>query len=75
LSYYHRIGTNPLQHKTIGQILKSTTDQFPNREAIVSCSENSRLTFAEVLDKVDRLSSGLLNLGLNKGDRVALWVR
>lgn len=74
LSYYHRVGKEQLQYKTIGQVLKSSASKFKDREAIVACSENSRITFDEILDKVDRLSCGLLNLGLNKGDRVALWV-
>lgn len=77
---------------TVGQLLKATATKHPDREAIVSCAEKSRLTFSEALHKVrdsmtkcecnkheiklfqaDKLAAGFLNLGLVRGDRVAIW--
>ncbi|KAG5674730.1 hypothetical protein PVAND_004682 [Polypedilum vanderplanki] len=73
-SYYHRIENEKLKYLTFGQLLKSSAEKFANRQALVSCAENNRsITFAEALDKSDRLASGLLNLGLEKGDRVGIW--
>lgn len=36
----------------VGQLLKATALKYPEREAIVSCNEETRLTFAETLRKV-----------------------
>jgi hypothetical protein len=38
----------------VGQVLKATAERFPEREAIVSCNEKTRLTFAEALRKVGK---------------------
>ncbi|CAO1348241.1 unnamed protein product [Diamesa hyperborea] len=73
ISYIHRVGTEPLQYKTIGQILQQSAEKYSDREALVSCHEKTRLTFAETLEKADHLAAGLLNLGLVKGDRVAIY--
>ncbi|CRK94406.1 CLUMA_CG007913, isoform A [Clunio marinus] len=72
-SYFHKISNRPIKYQNIGQILKEASIKYCNREALVSCSENSKITFSETLDKVDRLASGLLNLGLSRGDCVAIW--
>ncbi len=42
----------------------------PQREALVQ--GDVRLTFAEYLDKCDRLAAGLVRAGLEKGDRLAV---
>lgn len=46
------MGDEPLQFLNVGQLLKITAIKYPDREAIVSCSENVRLTFSEALRKV-----------------------
>lgn len=51
-SYFHRLGKQPLKFLTVGQILKQTALKYPNRLALVSCSENAQITFEETLDKV-----------------------
>lgn len=51
-SYIHRIDEDPLKFLTFGQCLKNIANRYPDREAIVSCAENSSITFAEALDKV-----------------------
>lgn len=51
-SYIHRIDKDPLKFLTFGQCLKNIANRYPDREAIVSCAENSSITFSEALDKV-----------------------
>lgn len=63
----------PLLYRTIGQHLQLAAQKFPNHEALVSCHEDLRLTYSEVLEKADRLAASLHQLGLEKGDRVAIW--
>ena len=44
----------------------------PERTAVVDSTTDRRITFAELLNRVIRLSNGLVSLGLAKGDRVAV---
>lgn len=73
LSYVHNIGKHPLTYRNVGQHLKLATERFPNNEALVSVHETKRMTFSDVLDKVDRLAASFYQLGLQKGDRIAIW--
>lgn len=52
MSYLNRLGSEPFKFLNVGQVLKSTATKHPDREAIVSCNEGIRLTFAEALYKV-----------------------
>ncbi|XP_058056949.1 medium-chain acyl-CoA ligase ACSF2, mitochondrial [Anopheles bellator] len=72
-SYVHHIGSKPLVYRNVGQHLQLAAERFPNNEAVVSCHESTRLTFSAVLDKVDRLAASFYQLGLQQGDRVAVW--
>jgi 2,3-dihydroxybenzoate-AMP ligase len=55
---------------TLGDILDRTADVFPNKEALVD--DRVRLTYSELRNKVDHLATGLMNLGIEKGDTVLL---
>lgn len=72
-SYIHRIENDPLKYLTIGQLLKISAEKYSEREAVVSCAEKSKVTFRGALEKADKLASGLLNLGLKKGEFVGIW--
>ncbi|KAL5285432.1 ACSF2.2 family protein [Megaselia abdita] len=72
-SYFHNPGKTPLVYRNVGQQLEISTRRFPNREAIVACSENERLTFADLDEKVSRLGAGFVKLGLQPGDAIAIW--
>ncbi|KAK9890742.1 hypothetical protein WA026_012090 [Henosepilachna vigintioctopunctata] len=73
-SYFHQVGKYPLQYNTIGKILESSAKKFGEREAIVSCHQKKTLTYEESLRKSDQLAAGFLNLGLQRGDRVGVWI-
>nr|XP_029709408.1 acyl-CoA synthetase family member 2, mitochondrial-like isoform X2 [Aedes albopictus] len=72
-SYIHHIGKNPLVYRNVGQHLRIAAEKYPNNEALVSCHENKRLTFSDVLEKADRIAASFYELGLKKGDRVGIW--
>jgi len=57
---------------TIGQALRRSAQLWPQREFIVGMGE--RLSYAEVDARVDRLATGLLRLGVGRGDHVACWL-
>ncbi len=44
----------------------------PDKTVVVDATTDRRITFAELLDRVIRLSNGLASSGLGKGDRVAV---
>jgi fatty-acyl-CoA synthase len=63
----------PLLNLTIGDLLHRTASRFPDRDAVVSCHQSCRFTWAELSDQADRVARGLWALGIRKGDRVGLW--
>jgi fatty-acyl-CoA synthase len=73
LSYSHGASAVPLLGETIGENLERTAQRFPDQEALVSCHQGQRYTYAEFDAEVDRVARGLLARGLQKGDRVGIW--
>jgi fatty-acyl-CoA synthase len=72
-SYAHGAGAVPLLGETIGANLERTVARVPESEALVSCHQGVRFTWAELNDAVDALARGLLGFGLEQGDRVGVW--
>jgi fatty-acyl-CoA synthase len=72
-SYAHGVSDVPLLGETIGANLERTVSRFGDREAVVSCHQGVRLTYAELDAAVDRLASGLIAAGIAKGERVGIW--
>ncbi|XP_055263549.1 medium-chain acyl-CoA ligase ACSF2, mitochondrial [Moschus berezovskii] len=62
-----------LSNKTVGRCLDATAQRIPDQEALVVHHENIRLTFAQLKEEVDKAASGLLSIGLCKGDRLGMW--
>lgn len=63
----------PLLELTIGQVLANAAIQSPDREALISCHQGIRLTYRELDEQSDRFAKGLLQLGLEPGDRIGIW--
>ena len=55
-SYVHGKGSIPLRGATIGQLLEQRVEKTPDQEAVVSCQQNARLTFQELLQLVKKTS-------------------
>jgi fatty-acyl-CoA synthase len=62
-----------LIEETIGAVLERALARWPDVEALVSCEQGIRWTFADFGRRVDRLAAGLLALGLVPGERVGIW--
>jgi fatty-acyl-CoA synthase len=73
LAYASGTSTEPLIGRTIGDDLVEAVRRYPDREALVSCHQGLRYTYAELDHEVDRVALGLLALGLQKGDRLGIW--
>jgi len=59
--------------QTIGQMLDGAARRFPDRDALIERETGRRWTFAELLRDVDRLALGLIDEGIEQGDRVGIW--
>ena len=62
-----------LLEETIGDCLRRIAAEHADREALVSCHQGLRLTYAQLDREVDRLALALLAAGLRPGDRVGIW--
>src|SRR4051794_38461545 len=58
---------------TIGQTLRDSARRYPQRDALVFCNPPVRTTWSEFDSAVDRVSRGLLALGLEPGDHFGIW--
>jgi len=57
--------------RTIPQVLDRIADQLGDHDAVVT--GDRRLTYAELRAEVRRAAAALVDLGVNPGDRVAIW--
>jgi len=72
-SYVHGRASAPLLGETIGAALDRIAAEFGDRDALISCHQNLRYTYAQLLDQVNCAARGLLALGVQRGDRVGIW--
>src|SRR5262245_30647790 len=67
-------GASPwVEGKTIGQVLLSTAERCSARDAVFFPKLNLRWTWKEFAAQVDAAARGLLSLGVQRGEHVALW--
>ncbi|TFH11114.1 MAG: long-chain-fatty-acid--CoA ligase [Candidatus Atribacteria bacterium] len=59
--------------RTLSQVLRETTEKFPQRDAILD-PRGITLTYEALDQKVSQLARGLLELGVDKEDKVGLWM-
>ncbi len=58
------------RYKVIGDVIEAQGRDIPDRVAIVFNEE--RYAYGQILDRANRLSNALIDLGVNKGDKVAV---
>ena len=61
-----------LPKRTLGAVLERAATQFGGREALVF--EDQRWTYTELNAQTDRLAKGLMALGVEPEERVAVWM-
>jgi fatty-acyl-CoA synthase len=69
-----------LLEMTIGDLLDRRADELPLQEAVVYSSSPEfegiheiRWTYHEYSERANQVARGLMELGLNKGDHIAVW--
>ncbi len=65
--------TLPLLDITLGQMLDQTVARFPDNDAVVYVDRDFRLSYRQFQQAVDDLAKGLMALGVQKGEKVAIW--
>jgi fatty-acyl-CoA synthase len=63
---------NPFADATVGGLVDAVAARWPAREAIVFADE--RITFSGLRDRSVVLARGLAAVGVEPGDRVAIWL-
>ncbi len=63
----------PLLEETIGANLDRAVARWPDRDALVSCAEDVRLSWGEFGAAVERVARALLGAGVRTADRVGIW--
>src|ERR687896_546519 len=58
---------------TVGGLLDMVTERRPQDDALVYVDRGLRYSYAEFNEVVERCARGLMALGLEKGDHVAVW--
>ncbi len=72
-SYARGPDTPALLDETVGANLRRIAAQFGERDALISCHQDIRLTYSQFDAQVDEVARALLAAGLAKGDRVGIW--
>jgi fatty-acyl-CoA synthase len=72
-SYASGTSTVPLLGDTIGDNFRRTVAAHGDREALVDRGSRRRFTYAQLGDTVEALAAGLVDAGVEKGDRVGIW--
>ncbi|MFZ1994645.1 MAG: AMP-binding protein [Solirubrobacteraceae bacterium] len=72
-SYARGDTTAAMLEETIGANLERAVARFGDRDALVSCAQERRYTYAELGRAVDELARALMAAGLAKGDRIGIW--
>ena len=73
MSYVSGAREPALTYVTLPQLLRETISKFGPRDAVIIPGQNIRKSYYDFDRDVDELASGLLALGLSKGDRVGIW--
>ncbi len=58
--------------RTLSQVLDETARKFPDRPAVLY--EGRTISYRDLAGEVDRLAAGLVKLGIEPGDKVAIWM-
>lgn len=62
-----------VRERTLGQILDETVARYPDNDAVIYVDRDYRQTYREFAQVVDDLAKGLMALGVQRGEKVAIW--
>ncbi|WP_079530019.1 AMP-binding protein [Halobacillus hunanensis] len=62
-----------LLQMTVGEVVEKQAEMYPDYEAMVYPELNLRKTYREFNDMADNAAKGLMALGIEKGEHLAIW--
>jgi fatty-acyl-CoA synthase len=63
----------PLLYETIGNCFDRIAATYPEREALVCRHQGIRWSYRDYQQRINELATGLLQLGVQPGERVGIW--
>ncbi len=73
LSYVQGRSDSELRYITISEMFRETVSRYGPREALVFKETDQRFSYYDFDREIDALASGLLAMGLEKGDTIGIW--
>ncbi|MHC5109963.1 MAG: AMP-binding protein [Planctomycetota bacterium] len=73
LSYVQGTSDLAFLGETIGRCLDRIADTYPDQPAVISVPQSLRFSYREFNHVVNRAAKAFLRLGIQPGDRVAIW--
>ena len=73
LSYVRGATQDPLRFITLPALLGETVKQHGPRDAVIFAHTRERLSWYDLQRRADEVATGLLALGIKRGDRVGIW--
>ncbi len=62
-----------LLNLTVGELLEKQVNLYPDQEAVVYPELNLRKTYKEFDEMANKAAKGLMSIGVEKGENVAIW--
>ncbi len=62
-----------LREVTLGRLLDEAVEKWPDSDAVIYVDRDFRMTWKEFGTLVDDMAKGLMALGVQKGEKVAVW--
>jgi fatty-acyl-CoA synthase len=72
-SHFRGDDSQPLLRSCIGEVLDASAAAAPEAPAVISRHQGLRVSYGQLQRDSELLARGLLALGVEKGDRLALW--
>lgn len=72
-----RLALAAARSRTLWQAISDAAAIKPDKDALVAADDDGvvqRLSYRQLLDRVRHFSAGLASIGVQRGDRVALWM-
>ena len=63
----------PLMSATIGDLLRKWAREIPDNECVVYPQGQKRWTWKQFDELTDVVARGFMAMGVNKGDKIAIW--
>ena len=72
-SYVKGASIPPLLEISISKQLEIITNSYPDNLALISHEQDIKMSYSEMFEKAKRIAANLLEMGVQKGDRVGVY--